>query len=39
MYTAFSRDVTVAIWVSQNNEMAAKMVSHTNPGELNSFLM
>ena len=38
-YRVFSHDVTAAILVSQNNEMAAKLVSQTNPWELISFLM
>ena len=31
MYRVFSRDVTAAILMSQNNEMAAILVSLTNP--------
>ena len=30
-YRVFSRDVTAAILVSQNNETAAMLVSQTNP--------
>ena len=35
----FSHDVMAAIFVSQNNETAAMLVSQTSPVELNSFLM
>ena len=38
-YRVFSHDVAAAILVSQNSEMAAMLVSQTNPWELNSFLM
>ena len=31
LYRMFSRDVTAAILVSQNNEMAAMLVSQTSP--------
>ena len=37
MYRAFSHDVTVAIFVLQNNETAAMLVFQDNLVELNSF--
>ena len=39
VYRVFSHDVTAAILVSQNNEMAAMLVSQPILWELNSFLM
>ena len=39
VYRVFSHDITAAILVSQNNEMAAMLVSQPILWELNSFLM